>query len=50
MMTYDDKNKGEKIKYNINRAAAEISILSSRKWINMNILQVQKYYLTIEAK
>ena len=30
-MTVDDKNKDEKVQYNINRAAAKISVFSSRK-------------------
>ena len=40
-MTIDDKIKDEKLQYNINRKAAKISALSSRK-IDMNFLQVKK--------
>ena len=43
-MTTDDKIRDEKLEQDINREAAEISVLSSRKWINMNTLQVKKYY------
>ena len=46
-MTIDDKIRDEKRQYNINREEAKISALSSGKIINMNILQVKKYYLLI---
>ena len=46
-MTIDDKIGDEKLQYNINREAAKISALSL---INMNILQVTKYYLLIKDK
>ena len=50
-MTIDDKIKNEKLQYDINREAAKISALSSGKIaINMNILQVKKYYLIIKNK
>ena len=48
-MTIDDKIKDEKLQYNINRKAAKISALSSRK-IDMNFLQVKKYYLLIKEE
>ena len=37
-MTTYDKIRDEKLQYNINREAAEISTLSSDKLINMNML------------
>ena len=40
-MIIDDKIKDENLQYDINREAAKISTLSSRKLINMNILQVE---------
>ena len=47
-MTIDDKTRDEKLQYDINRHAAKISALSSGKInININILQVKKYYLLI---
>ena len=49
-MTIDDKIRDEKLQYDINIKAAKISALSSKKLINMNILQVKKYYLLIKDK
>ena len=49
-MTIDDKIRDEKRQYNINREEAKISTLSSGKIINMNILQVKKYYLLISIE
>ena len=49
-MTIDDKVRDKKLQYDINIEAAKISALSSKKLINMNILQVKKYYLLIEDK
>ena len=49
-MTIDDKIRDEKLQYDINIEAAKISKLSSKKLINMNILQVKKYYLLIKDK
>ena len=43
-MTIDDQIRNEKLQYDINREAAKISVLSSGKLINMNILQAKKYY------
>ena len=40
----------EKLQYDINREAAKISALSSEKFINMNVLQVNKYCLLIKDK
>ena len=48
-MTNEDKIRGEKLQYDINREAAKTSALSS-KMINMNILQVKKYYLLIKVE
>ena len=43
-MTIEDQIKDEKLQYDINREAAEISALSSGKLISMNTLLVKKYY------
>ena len=43
-MTTDDQIRDEKLKYDINREAAKISALSSKKLVSMNILQEKKYY------
>ena len=49
-MTMDDKTRGEKLQYGVNREEGEISALSSKKLINMNILQVKKCRLLIKNK
>ena len=49
-MTTDDKITDEKLQYDINREAAKKSALSSRNLINMNFLQVKKYYLLIKKE
>ena len=49
-MTIDDKIRDEKLQSDINKAVAKISVLSSAKLINMNILQVQKHSLLIKDK
>ena len=49
-MTINDKIKYEKLQYDINREAAKISALSSRKINSMNILQVKKYYHLIKVE
>ena len=49
-MTIDDKIRDEKLQYNINREAVKKSALSSGKLINMNFLQVKKYYLLIKER
>ena len=46
----DDQIKDEKLQYDINREAAKISSYHQAKLINMNILQVKKYYLLIKSK
>ena len=43
IMTIDDKIRDEKLQYDVDREAVKILALSSRK-INMNILQMKKYY------
>ena len=48
-MTFDDKIKDEKVKYDIDREAAKISAISSGK-IDINILQAKKYYHLIKAE
>ena len=49
-MTTDDKIRGEKLEYDVNREAANISIIIRKKMINMNLLQVRKYYILIKEK
>ena len=49
-MTIEDQIRDEKLQYDINRAAAKISALSSGNLISMNILLVKKYYLLINSK
>ena len=49
-MTINDKIRDEKLQYDINKEAAKISVLSSGKLINMNILQVKKYYPLIKEE
>ena len=49
-MTIDDKIRDEKLKNDINREAAKVSALSSKKLININILQVKKCFLLINDK
>ena len=49
-MTFDDKIKDEKVKYDIDREAAKISAISSGKIDNINILQAKKYYHLIKAE
>ena len=39
-----------KLQHDTNREAAKVSSLPSGKLINMNILQVNKYYFLIEDK
>ena len=46
-MTIDEKIRDEKLQYDINRKAAEISAYLLEILININILQVKKYYLSI---
>ena len=49
-MAIDDKIIDEKLQYGINREAAKISAISSGNLINMNFLQVKKYYLLIKEE
>ena len=49
-MTIDDKVKDGKLQYDINREAAKISDYYQVKLINMNILQVKKFYHLIKVK
>ena len=49
-MTIDVQIRDEKPQYDINREPAKISILSSGKIDNMNILLVKKYYHLIKNK
>ena len=52
-MTIDDKIRDEKLQYDTNREAADISKhqhYHQVKLINMNILQVNKYYLHIKVE
>ena len=43
-MTIDDKIENEKLEYDINREAQKYQLYCLEKLINMNILQVKKYY------
>ena len=49
-MTTDNKIRDKKLQYDINREAANISALSSRKIDKYNILQVKKCCLLIKDK
>ena len=49
MTVIDDKIRDEKLQYNINRGAANQHHLPE-KLINMNNLQVKKYYFLIKNK
>ena len=49
-MTIDDKVKDEKLQYDINRETAKISVHHLEKLINMNFLQVKKYYFLIKEE
>ena len=42
-MAIDDMIRDEKRQYDINTKSAKVSALSSKKLINMNILQVKTY-------
>ena len=50
MMTIDDKIKGAKIQFDINRKAAKILTLGDVKFVNKNILQAEKYHLLIKIE
>ena len=49
-MTINDQIRDEKLQYNINKKAAEISALLSDKIDKLNILLVKKYYHLINKK
>ena len=49
IMTIDGKIRYEKLQYDINREAPKMSLLSSGKLINENILQVKKHHLLIKV-
>ena len=52
-MTIDDKIRDEKLPFDINRERQQKSLIINyhlEKLINMNILQVKKYYLLIKDK
>ena len=44
IMATDDKIRDEKLQYGINTEAVKILVSSSGKLINMNFLQVNRYY------
>ena len=50
MMEIDDNIRDETLQYDINRDAVKIPVLSSKKFINMNILEVKKYCFLIKGK
>ena len=49
-MTIDDQIKNKKLRYDINREAAKMSVLPSGKIDKYNILQMNKYYFLIKSK
>ena len=49
-MTIDDQIKDEKLQYDINREFPKHQPYHQAKLMNMNILQVKKYYLLIKNK
>ena len=49
-MTTDEKIRDEKLQYDINRKLEKYLIYHQVKLINMNTLQVKKYFLLIEDK
>ena len=46
----DNKIRGEKLQYGINRKAANHQHYHLEKLINMNILQTKKYYTRIKEE
>ena len=51
IMKIDDKIRDEKLQYDINiEAANKYPHYHMEKFINMNILQVKKYFLLIKEK
>ena len=49
-MTIDDQIENEKLQYDINREAANVTALLSGKLTSMNILLMKKYYHLIKNK
>ena len=49
-MTTNDNIRHKKLQCDINREASKLSALASGKMINMNILQVKKYYLLTKKR
>ena len=49
-MAFYDKIRDEKLQYNINREAAEISALSFGKTDKYQYLKMKKYYLLIKKE
>ena len=49
-MTTDDKIRDEKLQYDINKELQKHRHYDHVKLINMNILQVKKYYLLIKVE
>ena len=49
-MTIDDKIRNEKLQYDTNREAVKYHHYHQVKLINMNILQVKKYYLLVKKE
>ena len=50
IMTIDDKIRDEKLQCDINREASKYQPYHLEKLINMNILQVKKYYLLFKEE
>ena len=49
-MTIDDKIRNEKLQCDINKEAAKTSAYHLEQLINMNFLQVKKYYLLVKEE
>ena len=49
-MTIDDKTRDQKLSYSINRVAANYRHYHQVRLINMNSLQVKKFFLLIKEE
>ena len=49
-MEIDDKIRNEKLQYDVNRKVAKHHHYHKVKLINMNILQVKKYYVLLKEE
>ena len=48
-MTTDDRIRDEKLRYDINRQVAN-QLYHLEKFINIDILQTKKYYISVKSK